>query len=112
MVESTGVTNVTILGGHGRDGKQEPVRKVELKMGDVVSIVGPTGSGKTTLINDIELLANQNTPTGRQILINGTIPPAVYRKDPAHNPIAHYPTYQFFIRFTRTEIFGDPCSDS
>lgn len=88
MVESTGVTNVTILGGHGRDGKQEPVRKVELKMGDVVSIVGPTGSGKTTLINDIELLANQNTPTGRQILINGTIPPAVYRKDPAHNPIA------------------------
>lgn len=82
------VTNVTIIGGHGRNGQPEPVRRVQLKMGDVVSIVGPTGSGKTTLINDIELFADINTPTGRRILINGTIPPAIYRKDPAHNPIA------------------------
>jgi ABC-type lipoprotein export system ATPase subunit len=79
---------VTILGGHGRSGKPEPVQHIDLKMGDVVSIVGPTGSGKTTLINDIELLANANTPTKRRILINGSIPPAIYRKDPAHNPIA------------------------
>ncbi len=82
------VSTVMIIGGHGRNGKPEPVQGVKLKMGDVVSIVGPTGSGKTTLINDIELLANRNTPTGRQILINGEIPPAIYRKDPAHNPIA------------------------
>lgn len=84
----TDVSTVTIIGGHGRNGVPEPIREVELKMGDVVSIVGPTGSGKTTLINDIELLANRNTPTGRQILINGEIPPTIYRKDPAHNPIA------------------------
>ena len=32
-------------------------------MGDVVSIVGPTGSGKTTLINDIELFADGDTPS-------------------------------------------------
>jgi ABC-type lipoprotein export system ATPase subunit len=82
------IESVTIQGGKGRNGKLEPVRSIDLKMGDVVSIVGPTGSGKTTLINDIELLANANTPTGRRILINGAIPPAIYRKDPAHNPIA------------------------
>jgi len=87
-IQDADIAGVTIKGGHGRNGKPEPVRQVKLKMGDVVSIVGPTGSGKTTLINDIELLANTNTPTGRQILINGETPQAIYRKDPAHNPIA------------------------
>jgi ABC-type lipoprotein export system ATPase subunit len=38
-------------------------------MGDVISIVGPTGSGKTTLINDLELFADANTQTGRRMLI-------------------------------------------
>ncbi|MBM7865586.1 ATP-binding cassette domain-containing protein [Heliobacterium gestii] len=82
------IESITIVGGHGRSGAPEPVRQIELKMGNVVSIVGPTGSGKTTLINDIELLANGNTPTGRRILINGDIAPSAYRYDPAQNPIA------------------------
>jgi len=47
------------------------VDRFELNMGDIISIVGPTGCGKTTLINDIELFANRNTPSGRQVLING-----------------------------------------
>ena len=51
-------------------------------------MVGPTGSGKTTLINDLELFANANTPTRLRVLINGTVPPTEYRDDPAHNPIA------------------------
>lgn len=54
------IESVTILGGCGRNGELEPIERTELKMGDVVSIVGPTGSGKTTLINDIELLADKN----------------------------------------------------
>ncbi len=82
------IESITILGGYGRSGQPEPVRSIDFKMGNVVSIVGPTGSGKTTLINDIELLANANTPTGRHILINGSVPPDIYRNDPASNPIA------------------------
>ena len=66
------IDSITILGGCGKLGEAEPVRRIEMKMGDVVSIVGPTGSGKTTLINDIELFADGNTPTGRRILINGS----------------------------------------
>ena len=54
---------ITILGGHGKSGEPEPVQRIDLRMGDVVSVVGPTGSGKTTLINDIELFADANTPT-------------------------------------------------
>jgi ABC-type lipoprotein export system ATPase subunit len=42
-------------------------------MEDVVSIVGPTGSGKTALINDIELFANENTPSKRKVFFNDSI---------------------------------------
>jgi ABC-type lipoprotein export system ATPase subunit len=66
-------------------------------MGDVVSIVGPTGSGKTTFINDIELFADNNTPTGRRILINGERPPVEYRDDPARNPIALITQHTTFL---------------
>jgi ABC-type lipoprotein export system ATPase subunit len=57
-------------------------------MGEVVSIVGPTGSGKTTLINDVALFADGQTPTRRRVLFDGKIPPADYRDEPAHNPVA------------------------
>ncbi|MEI8047859.1 MAG: ATP-binding cassette domain-containing protein [Bacteroidota bacterium] len=60
------IRKITIIGGNGKDGSKEAVDRFELKMGDIVSIVGPTGCGKTTLINDIELFANRNTPSGRQ----------------------------------------------
>ena len=69
------INKITIIGGSGRTGQKEPVREIDLSMGDVVSIVGPTGSGKTALINDIGLFANANTPTGRRILINDATPP-------------------------------------
>ena len=64
------IDKITIYGGRGKDGKPEKVEKFELKMGDIISIGGPTGCGKTTLINDIELFANRNTPSERKILIN------------------------------------------
>jgi len=91
------IETITILGGHDKSGVPEPVERIEFKMGDIVSVVGPTGSGKTTLINDIELFANANTPTKRSILINGTVPPLEYRDDPAHNPIALITQHTTFL---------------
>lgn len=91
------IQNITILGGHARTGDPEPVRRIDLNMGDVVSIVGPTGSGKTTLINDIELFANGNTQTGRTILIDGVKPPIEYRDNPAANPIALITQHTTFL---------------
>lgn len=91
------IQNITILGGHNRSGQPEAVRRIDLKMGDVVSIVGPTGSGKTTLINDIELFANGNTQTGRSILIDGVKPPIEYRDNPAANPIALITQHTTFL---------------
>jgi len=99
------IETITILGGRGRTGGPEPVSRIDLRMGDVVSIVGPTGSGKTTFINDIELFANANTPTGRRILFNGAPPPAEYRDDPARNPIALITQHTTFLSDLPVNIF-------
>ncbi|MCE1197714.1 MAG: ATP-binding cassette domain-containing protein [Marinilabiliales bacterium] len=82
------IHKITVQGGFGKDGKSEKVEAFDLRMGDIVSIVGPTGCGKTTLINDIELFANQNTPSRRRILINDEPVPDDFSFDPSRHPIA------------------------
>ncbi|HEX2968594.1 MAG TPA: ATP-binding cassette domain-containing protein [Bacteroidales bacterium] len=82
------IKKITVIGGIGKDGFTEKVDRFELNMGDIISIVGPTGCGKTTLINDIELFANKNTPSQRQILINDTPVPEDFTFDPSKHPIA------------------------
>jgi ABC-type lipoprotein export system ATPase subunit len=82
------IQKITVLGGYGKNGEKEKVGRFDLKMGDIISIVGPTGCGKTTLINDIELFANNNTPSGRQILINDKSLPEDFTFDPKKHPIA------------------------
>lgn len=82
------IRTITVKGGIGKDGNPENVERFDLKMGDIISIVGPTGCGKTTLINDIELFANRNTPSQRMILINGDPVPEDFSFDPSKHPIA------------------------
>ncbi|SMC19621.1 ABC-type lipoprotein export system, ATPase component [Clostridium acidisoli DSM 12555] len=65
--------NITIVGGHNKCGNLEDVR-VTIRPGEIICIVGHTGSGKSRLLADIEALAQGDTPTGRQILINGEAP--------------------------------------
>ena len=80
-----------------RTGQPEEFDRIDLQMGQVVSIVGPTGSGKTTLINDIELFADGDTPSGRRVLINGEPAPAEFRYNPAQNPIALITQHTTFL---------------
>jgi ABC-type lipoprotein export system ATPase subunit len=82
------IDKITIIGGIGKDGQPEKVESFNLKMGDIISIVGPTGCGKTTLINDIELFANKNTPSQRIVLINDEPIPDDFSFDPSKHPIA------------------------
>ncbi len=81
------IRQVTVFGGRARNGDEEPVKEIIFKMGDVVSIVGPTGCGKTTLINDIELFADLNTPSMRRVCINGQ-PADALDFGPSRSPIA------------------------
>ncbi len=64
------VKTIQIIGGHNKKGKPENI-ELTLEVGTITSIVGPTGSGKSRLLADIEWMAQNDTPTDRSILING-----------------------------------------
>jgi ABC-type lipoprotein export system ATPase subunit len=82
------IQELTILPGRDKNKKRESFDRITIKAGETISIVGPTGSGKTAFITDIELLAQGDTSTDRHILINGEIPREEVRYDPAQKPIA------------------------
>jgi len=82
------IKEITILPGLDKSGMKENFSHIELTAGETVSIVGPTGSGKTAFITDIELLAQEDTSTRRRILINGMTPDDEIRSNPSLKPIA------------------------
>ena len=64
------VKTITICPGHGKTGEPEQFEPLTFQPGDIIAVVGPTGSGKSRLLEDIECGASGNTPTGRRMLIN------------------------------------------
>ena len=67
-------SSITILPGIDKEGNPEGFDSITFLKGEVVCIVGPTGSGKSRLLADIEWLARGDTPTQRQILVNEAEP--------------------------------------
>lgn len=64
------IHSLELLPGKDKDGQPEKCG-LQLIPGEITCIVGPTGSGKSRLLADIEWLANEDTPTKRKVLING-----------------------------------------
>ena len=82
------IKEITVLPGLDKAGMRESFSHITLTAGETVSIVGPTGSGKTAFITDIELLAQEDTSTKRRVLINGEVPDDEVRSNPSLKPIA------------------------
>lgn len=77
--ESSGVETLTILPGQDKSGNKEGFDILKIKKSEMIAIVGPTGSGKSRLLADIEWAAQNDTPTKRTILINGESPDKKWR---------------------------------
>lgn len=68
------VDSITIIAGKDKYGNKENFEQLTINKSEIISIVGPTGSGKSRLLADIEWTANKDTPTERAILVNGELP--------------------------------------
>lgn len=95
--EESGVESLTILPGQNKLGEVEGFGELEIKVGDIVSIVGPTGSGKSRLLADIEWTAQKDTPTNRQILINGQLPDKKWRYSSSNKLVAQLSQNMNFV---------------
>ena len=65
--------SITVIGGRDKSGRPENF-VLTVRPGEIVCIVGTTGSGKSRFLADIEWLAQGDSPTGRCVLVNG-VPP-------------------------------------
>jgi len=79
LEEDRGIESLTIVAGTDKSGKKENFEEFTIRKSEIVSIVGPTGSGKSRLLADIEWAAQGDTPTKRRILINGEVPDMKWR---------------------------------
>jgi len=90
------VSSLTLIGGRDKSGMAEPVR-LTIQAGEIVCIVGPTGSGKSRLLADIECLAQGDTPTGRCILVDGVEPDEERRYSLDHKLVAQLSQNMNFV---------------
>jgi ABC-type lipoprotein export system ATPase subunit len=90
------VHSLVIIGGRNKNGETEDVT-LTLKSGEIVCVVGPTGSGKSRLLADIECLAQKDTPTGRQVLVNDCIPDNDKRFSIEHKLVAQLSQNMNFV---------------
>ena len=77
--EEKGINSLTIIAGRDKSGQKEKFEEFTINRSEIISIVGPTGSGKSRLLADIEWAAQGDTPTKRRILINGEVPDVKWR---------------------------------
>jgi len=82
------IKELRILPGYDKNRQKEKFDNIAIFSGEAVGIVGPTGSGKSAFIEDIEQLAQGDTATGRHVLVNGEIPPDFLRFNPKKKLIA------------------------
>lgn len=77
--DKTDVESLSILAGNDKSGVKEGFEELTIHKSEIISIVGPTGSGKSRLLADIEWTAMRDTPTNRGILINEETPDKKWR---------------------------------
>lgn len=88
---------LTILPGRDRDGLPEDFGRLELRPGEMLALVGPTGSGKSRLLGDIEWLSEGDSPSGRVVTLTGAGELAEDRLEGAHHRVAQLSQSMQFV---------------
>lgn len=98
------IKKITIFSGQNKNGKKEINDKIDIYSGQKIGIVGPTGSGKSQLLYDIEKLAFGETKTGRKIKINDKKVGSVLKTDPTKKIIGYLTQHMNFM--TDTTVYN------
>jgi ABC-type lipoprotein export system ATPase subunit len=101
---SSRIESITVMGGHDKSGRPEEFA-LTVTPGEVICIVGPTGSGKSRFLADIEWMAQGDTPTGRTLLINGKVPDSSQRFSIEHKLVAQLSQNMNFVMDLTVEEF-------
>ena len=96
---------LTIYGGNDKYGNPEGIQRLDLFRGELYTIVGNTGSGKSRLIKDIEQLANHDTITQRSVFIDDTNFSWEERQERSLHFVAHLGQNMRFMLDTTVEDF-------
>lgn len=99
------IKKITILGGYDKHGTKEPVGEIVIRPGEMFGVVGPTGSGKSSLICDIEQIAQGDTFSRRHILIDDMVPDYDARTNPRKKMIAQISQNMNFLADMTVEEF-------
>ncbi len=78
-IQEDQIQSLTIIAGQDKSGMKEQFDTFTIHQSEIISIVGPTGSGKSRLLADIEWTAMHDTPTKRGIRINDQEPDKKWR---------------------------------
>ncbi|WP_349948358.1 ATP-binding cassette domain-containing protein [Lacrimispora sp. BS-2] len=105
LEKSNRVLSMTILAGYDKSGNPEGFSELTVETSQIISIVGPTGSGKSRLLADIEWAAQRDTPTGRSILINGKKPDNKWRFSSNNRLVAQLSQNMNFVMDLTVEEF-------
>lgn len=99
------ILSITVRAGTDKSGRPERYDSLRVAAGEVVCIVGPTGSGKSRLLADIEWLAQGDTPTGRYVLVNDTEPDLSTRFGAGRNIVAQLSQNMNFVMDVTVDEF-------
>jgi ABC-type lipoprotein export system ATPase subunit len=101
------IHSITIIPGYTKSGKKEYFENIEIVKGETIAVVGPTGSGKSLLLWDIESMVQFDSPSKRSILVNGLVPDEEQRAFGIYKPIAQISQNMNYILDMTVEEFLD-----